>query len=167
MKHWNQKTYTLQLKHHEDSVIVWGCMSAAGVGSLQIINKTSNHRIYIDILKCNLLSNAERMGIKDDFVFMHDNNPGHTVYNIRMWILHNTPAYLKTPLKPPDINPIEQLWDYLACQLRKYKISLKKDLKKFLLEWNKVLSHITSKLVNSMPARRAEIINLKGYPIKY
>lgn len=83
------------MKHYGDSVIVWGCMSAAGVGSLQIINKISNHRIYIDILKCNLLSNTERMSIKDDFVFMHDNNPEHTVYNIRMWILHNTPAYLK------------------------------------------------------------------------
>lgn len=112
------------VKHHGDSVIVWGCMSAVGVGSLQIINKTSNHRIYIDILKCNLLSSAERMGIKDDFV-SHDNNPGHTVYNIRMWTLHNTPAYLKTPPKSPDINPIEQLWDYLVRQLRKYKISLK------------------------------------------
>lgn len=83
------------MKHYGDSVIVWGCMSAAGVGSLQIINKISNHRIYIDILKCHLLSNTERMSIKDDFVFMHDNNPEHTVYNIRMWILHNTPAYLK------------------------------------------------------------------------
>lgn len=156
------------VKHGGGSVTVWGCMSAAGVGTLQFIDGIMNHRVYIDILKCNLLFSAEKMGIKDNFVFMQDNDPKHTAYNTRMWILNNTPAYLKTPPQSPDINPIEHLWDYLDRQIRKHEISSKEDLKNALIEeWNKIPPHVTSNLVNSMPKRIAAIINSKGYPTKY
>lgn len=62
------------MKHGKGSVIVWGCMSAAGVGTLQFIDGIMNHWVHIDILKCNLSSSAEEMDIKDNFVFMHDND---------------------------------------------------------------------------------------------
>lgn len=52
------------MKHGKGSVIVWGCMSAAGVGTLQFIDGIMNHWVHIDILKCNLSSSAEEMDIK-------------------------------------------------------------------------------------------------------
>lgn len=51
------------------------------------------------------------MGIKDNFIFMQDNDPKHTAYNTRTWILYNTPAFIKTPPQSLDLNPIEHLWD--------------------------------------------------------
>ncbi len=39
------------VKHGGGSFMVWGCMSAAGTGELQIIEGTMNTNIYCDILK--------------------------------------------------------------------------------------------------------------------
>ena len=93
---------------------------------------TTHYNLLMDSgLKSNFSFSVEKMGIKDDFIFMQYNDPKNTACNIRMWILHNsTPAYLKTPLQFPDINPIEHLWNYLERQIRKHQISSKEDLKK-------------------------------------
>jgi hypothetical protein len=99
-------------------VLVWGCLSATGGGSLLFIDGITNHRVYIDILKSHLHSTADKMRIKYNFVFMQDNYPKHTAHNTRMWILRNTPEYLKTPPQSPDINPIEHLWDHLERKIR-------------------------------------------------
>jgi hypothetical protein len=72
-----------------------------------------NYHVYIDILKSHLHSSADKMGIKDNFVFMQDNDLKHTAHNTKMWILHNTPQHLKIPPQSPDINPVEHLWDHL------------------------------------------------------
>ncbi len=57
------------VKHGGGSVMVWGCMSAAGTGELQFIEGTMNANMYCDILK-------QRLGRRA--VFQHDNDPKHT-----------------------------------------------------------------------------------------
>lgn len=101
------------VKHGGGSVLVWGCMSATGVGSLHFIDEVMDHKVYINILKEHLHSSAVKLGLENNFVFMQDNDPKHTAYNTRQWILYNTPKYFVTPPQSPDINPIEHLWDYL------------------------------------------------------
>lgn len=172
---WRKKNEALKpknlrptVKHGGGSVLVWGCMSASGVGILHFIDGIMNHWAYIDILKRNLVPSAEKMGMKDNFIFMHDNDPKHTAHSTRMWVLYNTPKHLKTPPQSPDINPIEHLWDFLDRQIRKHHISSKESLKNALMEeWNKIPSSLTAKLVNSMPKRLDAIIKSKGHPTKY
>lgn len=50
-------------------------MSAAGVGSLEFIYGIMNHKAYIKLLKKNLASSAEKMGLKDNYKFMQYNDP--------------------------------------------------------------------------------------------
>ena len=50
-------------------------MSTAGVGSLEFIYGIMNHKAYIKLLKKNLASSAEKMGLKDNYKFMQDNDP--------------------------------------------------------------------------------------------
>ncbi len=57
------------VKHGGGSVMVWGCISAAGTGELQFIEGTMNANMYCDILK-------QRLGRRA--VFQHDNDPKHT-----------------------------------------------------------------------------------------
>ncbi len=59
-------------KHGGGSVMVWGCMSAAGTGELQFIEGTMNANMYCDILKQSMIPSLRRLGRRA--VFQHDNN---------------------------------------------------------------------------------------------
>uniref|UniRef100_A0AAY5KBR2 Transposase Tc1-like domain-containing protein n=1 Tax=Esox lucius TaxID=8010 RepID=A0AAY5KBR2_ESOLU len=57
------------VKHGGGSVMVWGCMSAAGTGELQLIEGT----MYCDIFKQSMIPSLRRLGRRA--VFQHDNAP--------------------------------------------------------------------------------------------
>ncbi|VVC29076.1 Ribonuclease H-like domain,Transposase IS30-like HTH domain [Cinara cedri] len=78
----------------------------------------------------NFAASAETMGIKDDFIFTQDNDPKHTEKKVNAWLSNNVTEYLVTPPQYPDINPIENLWDYLDRKIRDHNISSKETLKK-------------------------------------
>ncbi len=67
------KCVLLTVNHGGGSVLVWGCMSAAGTGELQFIEGTMNANMYCDILKQSMIPSLVRRA-----VFQHDNNPKHT-----------------------------------------------------------------------------------------
>lgn len=84
-KLWRKPNTELQLanlnatvKHAGGSVMVWGCMSAGGVGNLAFIDTTMDSKAYLEILKTNLLRSAEKLGLNQSFIFMQDNDPKHT-----------------------------------------------------------------------------------------
>ncbi len=54
------------------SVMVWGCMSAAGTGEKQFIEGTMNASVYCDILKQSMIPSLWRLGRRA--VFQHDND---------------------------------------------------------------------------------------------
>ncbi len=60
------------VKHDGGSVMVWGCMSAAGTGELQFIEATMNANMYCDILKKSMIPSLRRLGHRA--VFQHDND---------------------------------------------------------------------------------------------
>ncbi len=60
------------VKHGGGSVMVWGCISAAGTGELQLIGGTMNANMYCDILKQSMISSLQRLGRR--VVFQHDND---------------------------------------------------------------------------------------------
>ncbi len=64
------------VKHGGGSVMVWGCMSAAGTGELHFIEGTMNANVYCDILKQSMIPSLRRLGCRA--VFQHDNDPKHT-----------------------------------------------------------------------------------------
>ncbi len=53
-KEYKEKCVFPTVKHGGGSVMVWGCMSAAGTGELQFIEGTMNANMYCDILKQRL-----------------------------------------------------------------------------------------------------------------
>ncbi len=64
------------VKYGGGSVMVWGCMSAAGTGELLCIEGTMNANRYCDILKQSRIPSFRRLGCRA--VFQHDNDPKHT-----------------------------------------------------------------------------------------
>lgn len=94
------------VKHGGGSIMVWGCMSSAGVGNLVIIDGTMTQYSYIDLLKDNLQPSAAKLGIENDYVFYQDNDPKHKAWNTKQWLLYNCPKVVETPAQSPDLNPM-------------------------------------------------------------
>ncbi len=51
-----------KVKYGGGSVMVWGCMSAAGTGEIQLIEGTMNANMYCDILKQSMIPSLRRLG---------------------------------------------------------------------------------------------------------
>ncbi len=52
---YKDKSVLPTVKHGGGSVMVWGCMSAAGTGKLQLIEGTMNANMYCDLLKQSMI----------------------------------------------------------------------------------------------------------------
>lgn len=156
---------TPTVKHGGGGVCVWGCMSATGVGNLVFVEGNMDWRQYMDILKQNLHASAEKLNLRESFIFQQDNDPKHTALNVKLWLLYNTRRQLHTPPQSPDMNPIEHLWGELKRRLTARDIRNKAQLKVALLEeWNKIEPETTRKLVTAMRKRMRDIIKAKGGP---
>ncbi len=82
------------VKHGGGSVMVWGCMSAAGTGELQFIEGTMNANMYCDILKQSMIPSLRRLGRRA--VFQHD----------------NTGKYWKIMVATQNIDTLGPIWTF-------------------------------------------------------
>jgi transposase len=105
------KYLKLTMKYGGGSVMLWGCLSYYGAGSLHMINGIMDQHIYRAILEDNLRFGADLMGIGDQFVFQQDLDPKHTAPASRDYFDENNIVVLKWSLQSPDMNIIENAWD--------------------------------------------------------
>lgn len=165
---WKKRNLVPSVKYGGGNVLVWGCMSGAGVGNLVFIEGIMDKWKYLTILKENLKQSAEKLGLGRDWVFQQDNDPKHTAIVVKEWLLYNVPKQLHSPPQSPDMNPIEHLWGELKRRIKKYNIKSKDDLKEALVkEWNNFTPAYTKKLVESMPRRLEAVIEAEGGNTKY
>ena len=108
------------------------------------------------------------LGLGDNFIFQHDNDPKHTSAHVKDFFILNQIAVLVWPSQSPDLNPIEHLWDYVKRKVREDRISSIQMLKEKLVAiWNEIPSELCKKLVGSMPKRCEEVLRNKGSHTNY
>ena len=85
------------------SILLWGCMSANGVGNLCRIFVNMTASVYTEILERHMLpSTAWLLPHKcADFILQQDNDPKHTSRRAQRWLEANHVATLAWPAQSP------------------------------------------------------------------
>ncbi|GBM27375.1 hypothetical protein AVEN_166580-1 [Araneus ventricosus] len=105
----NPKNLVGTVNYGGGGILVWGCMSASGLGNLVFFDGIMNHALHLNILRDNLKLSAKIWVLETTFSFYQDNDPKYTALNARLWCLYNCPQNLKTPPQSPDLKPIEHI----------------------------------------------------------
>ena len=156
---------------HPETIHVWGCFSAKGVGSLTILPKNTamNKEWYQHILREQLLPTIQEQFGDEQCLFQHDGAPCHKAKVITKWLgEQNIDILGPWPGNSPDLNPIENLWSILKRRVDKQKPTNSDKLQALIMqEWAAISQDVAQKLIDSMPGRIAEVLKKKGQHCKY
>lgn len=160
--------YTVKTMKHPLSIMVWGCFSYKQRGALTFL--PVGHRLnatgYVEILQEKL---PQFMNICETQIFQHDKAPCHMARKVTDWMTLNGIQVLEWPGNSPDLNPIENLWQFVKRRLGEISYTNTSDFKEAIEKaWClEIPSEYCHKLIDSMPRRIASIIQNSGYPTKY
>ena len=153
---------------YPQSVMVWGAMSAAGVGPLCFIKGRVNAASYQEILEHFMLPSAEKLYGDEDFIFQHDLAPAHSAKTTGKWFTDHGITVLNWLANSPDLNPIENLWDIVKRKLRDARPNTLDELKAAIeASWASIRPQQCHRLIASMPRRIEAVISAKGFLTKY
>ncbi len=100
------------------SVMVWGAMSSAGVGSLCFLRSKVNTAVYQEVLEHFMLPAADQLYGDADFIFQQDLAPAHSAKATSTWFKDHGIPVLNWPANSPDLNPMENLWGIVKRKMR-------------------------------------------------
>lgn len=171
---WRVNGTAFERKHLNASVknrsqmMLWGCMSYHGKGTLVHVKERIDSKVYVDIISNNLQLSAHMMGLGDDYVFQQDNAPVHKSFFTLSFFADQGIKVMPWPAQSPDCNPIEHLWSYLKKKVKKDQRQTAKSFSDAVMQaWDEVPLSLIQKLIDSIPSRLQAVINSKGYATKY
>ena len=154
------------VKYGGGNVMVWGCMSAAGVGELHFIEGNMNSNMYCEILQQSMIPSLQKLGHRA--VFQYDNDPKHTSETTTALLKRLRVKVMDWPSISPDLISIEHLWGILKRKVEVRKVSNIYQLYDVVMEeWKRIPVATCEALVNSMPRRVKTVLDNDSGHTKY
>lgn len=137
-----------------DSLMVWGCFTYHGVGSLVVLlkNPSLSQRSYLELL-CDHLPGSSVMS--HTTTFMQDGALCHTARSVKQWLKDCCMLFFEDwRASSPDLNPIENLWAIIKRELRSHNCPTLPKFQAVLHHlWRSFTpQHLMELLANSLPA---------------
>lgn len=110
---------------HDLHVVVWVGTAAHGVGNLYLINGVLEKNQYRRITRTQIIPSARKLFSMRDWTFQEDSDPKHTANSTKALYNQLRIPREEWPANSPDLNPTENLWQYLdvTCKDRKCNTS--------------------------------------------
>lgn len=163
---YQEKCLMPTVKHGGGGVLLWGCMTAKGVGEIHFINGIMDSQVYCDILKAKMLPTLRSLGRQG--LFQQDNDPKHSSRMTKAFLKKEKVKVMEWPSMSPDLNPIEHIWGVLKRKVSERKPKNITELKEVIQEeWKGISTETCQTLVYSMPRRICAVLNNKGGHTKY
>ncbi len=128
-------------------------------------------KLYVEILNDDLLGTLKDLEInKKDIYFQQDNNPKHTSCLAQDWFKQKKLDKLDWPASSPDMNIIENLWEYLerrVCTQSPLPRNSEEMWVALQEEWESIEEGYVKRLYQSMPESVAALIKAKGSHTRY
>lgn len=170
----NQSDVPVQVKMHSggNSVMFWGCFSMHGTGPLVSILGSMNQHQYMDILKENLIPEYKKAqrAIPGTWRLMQDNAPCHTANAVKSFLDRHRVEFIKWPPYSPDLNPIENLWQWMKVKLEtEYPVCQSaEEIEERIFEiWGTITPEMCARYCANYEKRLLAVIEANGGYTKY
>lgn len=149
---------------HPVQVHVWGAIGWNGVGPLKRLRGNLNAAEY----QQQVLAGIEEFGPplthrRRRWKLMQDNAPAHNAASTRRCLANKGVTLVEWPGNSPDLNPIENVWDYVQRRLPAILPRSSDELwAEVLRTWQNIPTSYIRDLYESMPRRLQCTIDSKG-----
>ncbi len=138
------------------SLMVWGCISAYGMGSLHVLEGTMNAERYIKVLEQHMLPSRQRL-------FQQDNAKPHTAAITTAWLRSRRVRVLNCPACSPALSPIENIWRIIILKTHQRRPQTLQQLETYIRqEWDQIPTPKLQKLITSIPRRLQTVLKRRG-----
>ncbi len=145
------------------SLMVWGCISAYGMGSLHVLKGTMNAERYIKVLEQHMPPSRRCLFQGRPCVFQQDNAKPHTAAITTAWLHSRRVRVLSWPACSPDLSPIENIWCIIKWKIRQRRPQTLQQMENYIRqEWDQIPTTNLQKLITSIPRRLQTVLKRRG-----
>ena len=160
--------YVIKNVKQPKSVMVW-CAFSGDKGRVGLYflpkNVTMRGDSYLRVLDHHMLPFWD---IRRCYHFMQDGDPAHRSRVVKKWLKDNHVSVLERTKNSPDLNPIENAWNYMKNKVYEAHSTNIQILKEVLMKlWVPIYAEYFRKFAESMQNILHNVMKAKGHMIKY